>query len=92
MSGPFTTPHYEIRVRGRLGPTLLEAFPTLAAEPSDDDTVLAGDLPDQSALYGVLRQLEALGLELVEVRRFDRIPGGPELVIKRVNGSPADQA
>ncbi|MDA0164352.1 hypothetical protein OM076_29045 [Solirubrobacter ginsenosidimutans] len=88
MSEPFTRPHYEIRVRGRLGPTLLEAFPSLAAEPSEGETVLAGALPDQSALYGVLRQLEALGLELVEVRRFDRMPGGPELVVRRVNGSP----
>jgi hypothetical protein len=88
MSEPFTRPHYEIRVRGRLGPTLLEAFPSLAAQTSEGETVLAGALPDQSALYGVLRQLESLGLELVEVRRFDRMPGSPQLVIRRVNGSP----
>ena len=30
---------------------------------------LTGELPDQSALYGVLLQIEALGLELVAVRR-----------------------
>lgn len=86
MSEPFTRPHYEIRVRGRLGPTLLEAFPSLAAQPSEGETVLAGGLPDQSALYGLLRQLEALGLELVEVRRSDRVPGSPELVLRQVNG------
>jgi superfamily II DNA or RNA helicase len=34
------------------------------------DTLLSGDLPDQAALYGVLHQIEALGLELLEVRRL----------------------
>lgn len=63
---------YEIRVRGCLGPTLLEAFPMLTAQPAGGETLLAGALPDHSALYGILRQLEALGLELVEVRRPDR--------------------
>jgi hypothetical protein len=38
------------------------------------DTLLRGALPDQSALHGVLAQIEALGLELLELRR---LPGGP---------------
>jgi polyisoprenoid-binding protein YceI len=59
---------YEIRVRGPLGPTLLGAFPTLTAQRHGEDTVLRGILPDQSALYGVLYQIESLGLELLEVR------------------------
>jgi hypothetical protein len=33
--------------------------------------VLTGPLADQAALYGLLAQLEALGLELLEVRRTD---------------------
>jgi hypothetical protein len=60
---------YEIVVRGRLSETLLAAFPTLAAEAQGAETVLAGTLSDQAALYGVLAQIEALGLELLEVRR-----------------------
>jgi hypothetical protein len=60
---------YEIRVRGHLGETLLAAFPDLRARSWGGETVLAGELPDQAALYGVLAQLEALGLELLEVRR-----------------------
>jgi hypothetical protein len=52
-----------------LGPTLLEAFPALAPHVRGDETVLIGALADQSALFGVLHQIEALGLELVEVRR-----------------------
>jgi hypothetical protein len=60
--------YYEIRVRGPIGPTMLAAFPELTARKRREDTVLCGSLHDQSALYGVLHQLEALGLELLEVR------------------------
>jgi hypothetical protein len=59
---------YEIRVRGPLGPTMMQAFPTLCATRSGQDTLLSGSLPDQSALYGVIHQLEALGLQLQEIR------------------------
>lgn len=72
MFEPPDPPVYEIRVRGRLGATLLEAFPELTARPAGSETLLAGPLADGAALYGVLRQLEALGLDLVEVRRADR--------------------
>jgi hypothetical protein len=61
---------YRIRVRGRLGETIRSAFPALRAQASGDDTVLTGPLPDRAALYGVLAQIEALGLELLEVRRL----------------------
>ena len=59
----------EIRVRGLLGETLLAGFPGLEATQCDGETVLAGELPDQAALFGVLAQIETLGLELLEVRR-----------------------
>jgi hypothetical protein len=63
------SPGFEIRVRGILGSRLVAAFPDLVAVIDRGDTVLKGRLPDQSALHGVLAQIEALGLELVEVRR-----------------------
>ena len=67
-------PHrYRIRVRGRLGETIRCAFPALQAQASGGDTVLTGPLCDRAALYGVLAQLEALGLELLEVRRLPPI-------------------
>jgi hypothetical protein len=59
---------YELRVRGAIGPTIMQAFPTLAASRSGQDTLLTGSLPDQSALYGAIHQLEALGLQLLEIR------------------------
>ena len=61
---------YRICVRGRLGETICSAFPALQAQASGGDTVLTGPLPDRAALYGVLAQLEALGLDLLEVRRL----------------------
>lgn len=59
---------YTIRVGGHLGATALSAFPSLAAEHQVSQTVLVGFL-DHSGLYGVLSQLEMLGLDLVEVSR-----------------------
>ena len=60
---------YEIRVRGLLGDTLRGAFPGLRTQAHGTETVLTGPLIDQAALYGLLAQIEALGLELLEVRR-----------------------
>jgi hypothetical protein len=59
---------YEIRVQGPIGPTMMQAFPTLTATRSGHDTLLRGSLPDRSALYGVIGELEALGLQLLEIR------------------------
>ena len=72
MDEPARSACYEIRVRGRLGKTLLGAFPGLHAQEHGAETVLTGELLDQSALYGVLAQIEALGLELLELRRTHR--------------------
>jgi len=71
------TTSYEIRVRGRLPPDLLAAFPEMqpAVEPRETTTVLTGDMVDQAALHGLLKRLEALGIELIEVRRAVGDPG-----------------
>ena len=60
---------YMIRIRGRLGATALSAFPTLESEVRGGETVLTGSLEDRSALWGVVAQIEALGLELIELRQ-----------------------
>ena len=61
---------YTIRINGQLGATLLSAFPALASQQQGAHTVLTG-LLDQSALFGVLADIEALGLELIEVRQLE---------------------
>ena len=60
---------YQIRVSGHLGPTLLTAFPAFVPERQGAETVLTGLLPDTAALYGVLAEVEALGLVLLGVRK-----------------------
>jgi hypothetical protein len=46
----------------------------MVSELEGGETVLTGLLEDRSALFGVLAQIEALGLELLELRQ---IPTGP---------------
>lgn len=60
---------YAIRIKGRLGATALSAFASMAHELKGSETVLTGWLEDRSALFGVLAQIEGLGLELLEVRQ-----------------------
>jgi hypothetical protein len=60
---------YEIRVRGRLGTSLASRFDGFRAEVEPAETVLRGEVRDQAQLHGLLAQIEALGLELVEIRQ-----------------------
>jgi hypothetical protein len=69
---------YSIRIKGHLGATSLAAFPAMASEHRGGDTVLTGVLPDRSALFGVLAEVEALGLELIELHRLVPRPESPE--------------
>jgi hypothetical protein len=70
-------PRYVIRISGHLGATVLLAFPGLASRWHGAHTVLTGQL-DQSALYGVLAEIEALCLELLEVRQLAPESQSPE--------------
>jgi hypothetical protein len=69
---------YTIRIRGRLGATALSAFPSMVSELKANETVLTGLLEDRSAVFGVLAQIEALGLELLELRQIRSRPTSRE--------------
>jgi hypothetical protein len=60
---------YLIRIDGHLGAMVLSAFPAMEPRRHGGETVLTG-LLDRSALYGVLAEVEALGLNLLEVRQL----------------------
>jgi hypothetical protein len=74
---------YSIHVKGHLGATALAAFPEMVSQQRGDDSILTGLLPDRSALFGILTQIEALGLELIEIRRLVPKPESAE-ISKRV--------
>jgi hypothetical protein len=69
---------YAFRIEGRLGATALSAFPSMVPRTKGGETVLTGWLEDRSALFGVLAQIEALGLDLLEVRQIPARPGARE--------------
>jgi hypothetical protein len=68
---------YMIRINGHLGAMMLSAFPAMAPHQHGADTVLTG-LLDRPALHGVLAEVEALGLDLLEVRQLEPHRRSPE--------------
>jgi hypothetical protein len=67
--------NYEIRVKGRVGESVLLAFEGLTATTEPVETILYGPVPDQEALHELLTRLQSLGLEVVELRR---LPGAEQ--------------
>ena len=79
MSEPARPARYEIRVGGVLDDRWADWFGGLRVSSDGTQTVIAGLLPDQSALHGLLARVRDLGLCLISVRQLDA-------------GDPGDQA
>jgi hypothetical protein len=60
---------YEVRIDGRLSETLLAELEV--AEITDMTTGIVVGVRDEAALHGLLRRIEALGLEIVSIQRTD---------------------
>ena len=59
---------HRIVVRSELGERYASAFEGMRMETKDGQTILSGEVKDQSHLYGILNRLNGLGLELLSVR------------------------
>ena len=60
---------YEIVIGGYIQETWFEELQII--KQSDLTTKLRGHIVDQSALYGVLRRINDLGVELISVNRIE---------------------
>jgi hypothetical protein len=60
---------YVITVRGVAGPWVRGVFDDTEVSVVGDTTLLRRAGADQAALYGLLRRVQDLGLELLDVRR-----------------------
>ncbi len=60
---------YEFRIKGRLSDSLCDEFEDFTAAVQPAETVMRGQVRDQSELHGLLERIQSLGLELLEVRR-----------------------
>jgi hypothetical protein len=69
-AGSVMSQRYQIRVLGHLDETKRSAFDELDVTTEDDDTVISAMSADKPALHGLPAQIEALGLDLLEVRRI----------------------
>jgi hypothetical protein len=61
---------FEIRVTGRLPEDVLEEIEGVRVSVLPVETILRGSVSDQAALHQLISRLQALGLELTEVRRL----------------------
>jgi hypothetical protein len=61
---------YAFLVSGRLTPAMVGALHPLKARDTSTDTLLVARVVDRATLHGYIARIEALGLELVELRRL----------------------
>ncbi len=61
--------YYTIRIREKLDEGWQEWFEGMSIRPDAGGTTLAGFLPDQAALHGVIGRVQRLGLYLMAVNQ-----------------------
>ena len=61
---------YEVRVSGRLSERTRSAFGTMDVRSVPSQTIIFGELTEQSDLWELLALCSALGLEVVSLQRL----------------------
>ena len=62
------TRRYEFRVDGRLSEEAREAFVDMRITEAPPQTIIDGEVLDESHLHGIIVQLQALGITVVSVQ------------------------
>jgi hypothetical protein len=64
---------FEVTVRGSAGPTVRAALSDLEVEVTllGKRTLLRAPDADQAALFGLLQRIQDMGLEVIDVRRYE---------------------
>jgi hypothetical protein len=77
---------YRIVVRAEIGERFAAAFEGMEVKISEGQTIISGEVVDQSHLHGILDRMNALGLELVSLQPLsEELAGGTHLGGTRVD-------
>jgi hypothetical protein len=63
---------YQIRLKGVLDSSWSDWFDGFTITLQGDETLLAGIVPDQSALHGILAKINDLGLPIVSIEKISQ--------------------
>lgn len=67
--------YVEVRIKGQLQQDWSDWFGALAiSNPSDGETLLSGEMTDQSAVLGLLNRIHGLNLRLISCSQTDALP------------------
>lgn len=66
---------YEFRVAGLLSERARAAFPDMSVSHAPPETIILGDVEDESHLHGVLAMIQNLGLRVVSVHQVPEAEG-----------------
>ena len=59
---------YELRIKGRLSADIREDFEEFDLTEAPVETIMLGEVVDESHLHGVLARLQAFGLQVISLR------------------------
>ena len=69
---------YKIVVKGELTKRFAGAFANMNMEAKRGQTIIMGQIVDQSHLYGILNRISGLGLQLVSVQALPEYARGED--------------